>query len=67
MNNPLQKLLKSILLIFIFSFLLCLNALPQNQRLVDSLKNVIARGKDDAGKAELLIKIGELYNNSNPD
>jgi serine phosphatase RsbU (regulator of sigma subunit)/Tfp pilus assembly protein PilF len=67
MKNPLHKFLKSILLLFALSFFVCLKAIPQNQHLIDSLKNVVAIAKNDTNKVKLLIEIGELYRNSIPD
>jgi tetratricopeptide (TPR) repeat protein len=67
MKNPLQIFLKSILLLFTLSFFLCLKALPQNQHLIDSLKNVVATAKDDTNKVKLLIEIGEQYKNKITD
>jgi len=63
MKNPLPLFLKSILLLFILSFSLCLKALPQDQHLIDSLKNLVGIAKDDTNKVKLLIEIGELNKN----
>ena len=67
MKNPLRLFLKSILLLFILSFPFCLNSLPQDRHLIDSLKNVISTSKDDTNKVKLLIEIGEQYINTIPD
>lgn len=67
MKNPLQKILKSILLLFTLSFFLCLKALPQNRHLIDSLKNVVAVTKYDTNKVKLFLEIGELHRNTIPD
>jgi len=67
MKTQIPLFFKSILLIPVLSFILCLKALPQNKRLIDSLKNVISISKDDTNKVKLLIEIGEQYRNSIPD
>jgi serine phosphatase RsbU (regulator of sigma subunit)/Tfp pilus assembly protein PilF len=61
MKNPLRLFLKSILLFFTLSFSLCLRMLPQNQHLVDSLKNVVAIAKDDTNKVKLFYALGGQY------
>ena len=63
MKNQLPRFLKSILLVLTLSFFLFLKAFPQNQHLIDSLKNVVTAAKHDTNKVKLLIEIGELNNN----
>jgi signal transduction histidine kinase/Tfp pilus assembly protein PilF len=67
MKNSIRVSLMAILLLLTFSFFLCLKAHPQNLRLADSLKNVVATVKDDTNKVKLLIEIGEQYKNTIPD
>jgi len=59
--------LKSILLLYTLSFSLCFKALPQNQHLIDSLKNVATVATDDTNKIKLLIEIGQQYRDIIPD
>ncbi len=66
MKNQLQKSLNSISLLFLLGFVLCLKGLPQNQHVIDSLKNALTVTKVDTNKVKLLIEIGEL-NRNNPD
>jgi len=66
MKIPFKLLLKSILL-FALTFFPELKIFPQNQQVIDSLKNVVAIKNDDTAKVKLLIEIGELYRNSIPD
>jgi tetratricopeptide (TPR) repeat protein len=63
MKNPLWLFIKSILLIFTLSFVLCLKSLPQNQHLIDSLKNVVVTTKYDTNRVKLFLQIGEEYRN----
>jgi len=45
-------------------FILCSEALPQNKRLIDSLKNVITVSKNDTNKVKILYEIGNQYERS---
>ena len=67
MKNQLPRFLKSILLILTLSFFISIKAFPQNQHLIDSLKNAVTITKSDTSKVKLLIQIGELNKNIKPD
>jgi serine phosphatase RsbU (regulator of sigma subunit)/Tfp pilus assembly protein PilF len=67
MKNPSQKFARSALILFTLSLLFCLRALPQNQHLIDSLKNVITVTKYDTNRVKLFLEIGEQYRNTIPD
>ena len=63
MKNPSRLFIKLRVLLFILSFPLCSKVFPQNEHIMDSLKNAVAITKYDTNKVKLLIEIGELNNN----
>ena len=67
MKKSLRIIIKSLLLLFALNYSFCFKALPQNQHLIDSLKNIVAVAKYDTNKVKLLIEIGEQYRDSKPD
>jgi len=67
MKNQLLKSIRSLFLLFVLTYPLFFKGLAQNQRLTDSLKNVVAAAIDDTNKVILLLEIGEKYINVIPD
>jgi serine phosphatase RsbU (regulator of sigma subunit)/TPR repeat protein len=61
MKNPLQKFLRAVFLLFILSFSLGSKIFPQDQQVIDSLKNIIDGTKYDTNRVKLFLEIGEQY------
>jgi serine phosphatase RsbU (regulator of sigma subunit)/Tfp pilus assembly protein PilF len=61
MKNRLKFFLKSILVSFFAAFLPCSGAFPQDQRLIDSLKNAVTVAGNDTSKVKLFYAIGDQY------
>lgn len=67
MKNQLRVFFRTIFPSFAISIIFISTGIAQNQSIRDSIWQLVITAKEDTNKVKLLIELGAVYENSNPD